>query len=83
MLAFLGSVSLRSSTTRITRAQLDLKLAWQGGISFGAWKLIVQRCVKVFRDYGDHPLAADIHRLKIGSENKGFRCGYSGSHKRP
>jgi hypothetical protein len=73
MLAFLGSVSLAVLDDQdYEKAQLDLKLPWQGGISFGAWKLIVQRCAKVFRDYRDHSLAADIHRLKIGSENKGF-----------
>jgi hypothetical protein len=73
VLAFLGSVSLAILDDQdYEKAQLDLKLPWQGGISFGAWKLIVQRCAKVFRDYRDHPLAADIHRLKIGSENKVF-----------
>jgi hypothetical protein len=64
MLAFLGSVSIAILDDQdYEKAQLDLKLPWQGDISFGAWKLIVQRCTKVFRDYRDHPLDADIHRL--------------------
>jgi hypothetical protein len=72
MLAFLGSISLAIlDENDHERAQLDLKIPWQGGISFGAWKLIVQRCVKVFRSYGDHPLANDIRKLNIGSEDKG------------
>jgi hypothetical protein len=73
MLAFLGSVSLAILNQEdYERAQLDLKLAWQGGISFGAWKLIVQRCAKVFQTYENNPLASDIRKLRIGSENKGF-----------
>jgi hypothetical protein len=73
VLAFLGSVSLAVLDDQdYEKAQLDLRLPWQGGISFGAWKLIVQRCAKVFQGYQDHPLAADIHRLKIGSESKVF-----------
>jgi hypothetical protein len=73
VLAFLGSVSLAVLDDQdYEKAQLDLRLPWQGGISFGAWKLIVQRCAKVFQGYRDHPLAADIHRLKIGSESKVF-----------
>ncbi len=73
MLAFLGSVSLAILDEEdYERAQLDLKLPWQGGISFGAWKLIVQRSAKVFRTYRDHPLAIDICKLNIGSEKKGF-----------
>lgn len=73
VLAFLGSVSLAVLDDQdYEKAQLDLKLPWQGGISFGTWKLIVQRCAKVFRSYRDNPLAADIHRLKIGSEDKVF-----------
>jgi hypothetical protein len=73
MLAFLGSVSLAVLDDQdYEKAQLDLKVPWQGGISFGAWKLIVQRCAKVFQGYRDHPLAADIHKLKIGSESKVF-----------
>jgi hypothetical protein len=73
MLAFLGSVSLAILNEEdYERAQLDLKLPWQGGISFGAWKLIVQRSAKVFQTYEKHPLASDIRKLSIGSENKGF-----------
>jgi len=73
MLAFLGSVSLAIlSEEDFARTQLDLRLPWQGGISFGAWKLIVQRCAKVFQTYKNHPLASDISRLRIGSEKKGF-----------
>lgn len=73
MLAFLGSVSLAVLDDQdYEKAQLDLRLPWQGGISFGAWKLIVQRCAKVFQGYRDNPLAADIHKLKIGSESKVF-----------
>jgi hypothetical protein len=73
MLAFLGSVSLAIlDQVDYERAQLDLKLPWQGGISFGAWKLIVQRSAKVFQTYENNPLASDIRKLRIGSENKGF-----------
>ncbi len=73
ILAFLGSVSLSILNEEdYEKAQLDLRVPWQGGISFGAWKLIVQRCAKVFRGYRDHPLAADIRRLNIGSEDNGF-----------
>ena len=73
MLAFLGSVSLAIlDEGDYGRAQLDLKLPWQGGISFGAWKLIVQRSAKVFRTYQDHPLATEIRKLNIGSETRGF-----------
>jgi hypothetical protein len=72
-LAFLGSVSLALLDEEdYERAQLDLKLPWQGGISFGAWKLIVQRSAKVFQTYENNPLASDICKLRIGSENKGF-----------
>jgi len=73
MLAFLGSVSLAILDKEdYERAQLDLKLPWQGGISFGAWKLIVQRSAKVFESYENDPLASDICKLRIGSEKKGF-----------
>lgn len=73
MLAFLGSVSLAILDEQdYERAELDLKLPWQGGISFGAWKLIVQRSAKVFRTYENHSLATAIRRLNIGSETKGF-----------
>lgn len=73
MLAYLGSVSLALLDKEdYERAQIDLTIPWQGGISFGAWKLIVTRCAKAFQSYRDHPLAYSIHRLKIGTENKGF-----------
>jgi len=73
MLAFLGSVSLAILDKEdYERARLDLKLPWQGGISFGAWKLIVQRSAKVFESYENDPLASDICKLRIGSEKKGF-----------
>jgi hypothetical protein len=73
MLAFLGSVSLAILDDEdYGRAQLDLKVPWQGGISFGAWKLIIQRCAKVFRSYRDNPLAPEIWGLNIGAESKGF-----------
>jgi hypothetical protein len=36
------------------------------------WKLLAQRSAKVFQTYQDHPLAAAIHKLKIGTETKGF-----------
>ncbi len=73
MLAYLGSVSLALLNKEdYERAQIDLRIPWQGGISFGAWKLIVTRCAKAFQSYRDHPLAYSIHRLKIGTENKGF-----------
>ncbi len=73
MLAFLGSVSLAIlDDGDYERAQLDLRVPWQGGISFGAWKLIVQRCAKVFRSYRSNPLASDIRKLSIGSEDKVF-----------
>jgi hypothetical protein len=73
ILAFLGSISLAILDDQdYEGSQLDLNEAWQGGISFGTWRLIVQRCAKVFRGYRDNPLAADIYRLKIGSEDKGF-----------
>ncbi len=73
MLAFLGSVSLAMLEKEdYERAQIDVKLPWQGGISFGGWKVLAQRSAKVFRTYQDHPLAAAIHKLKIGTETKGF-----------
>jgi hypothetical protein len=73
MLAFLGSISLAVlDEGDYERAQLDLKLPWQGGISFGAWRLIVQRSAKVFGTYQDHQLATDICKLNIGSETRGF-----------
>jgi hypothetical protein len=73
MLAFLGSISLAILDQEdYERAQLDLKLPWQGGISFGAWKLIVQRSAKVFQTYENNPLASDIRKLRIESENKGL-----------
>jgi hypothetical protein len=73
ILAFLGSVSLSIlDEADYGRAQLDLKVPWQGGISFGAWKLIAQRSAKVFRSYEDHPLATSLSRLNVGSETKGF-----------
>lgn len=73
MLAYLGSVSLALLDKEdYAKAQIDLKIPWQGGISFGAWKLIVTRCAKAFRSYKDHPLAYSIHKLKISTETKGF-----------
>lgn len=73
MLAFLGSVSLAMLDEEdYERAQIDVKLPWQGGISFGGWKVLAQRSAKVFRTYQDHPLATAIHKLKIGTETKGF-----------
>jgi len=76
MLAYLGSLSLALLKEQdYEETEVDLKVPWQGGISFGGWKEIVQRSAKVFRTYEaykDHPLAADIRRLNIGSEKKGF-----------
>ena len=73
MLAYLGSVSLALLDEEdYERAQIDLKIPWQGGISFGAWKLIVTRCAKEFRSYKNHPLAYSIYKLKISTETKGF-----------
>ena len=73
ILAYLGSVSLALLDDEdYESAQIDLKIPWQGGISFGAWKLIVTRCAKAFRSYRDNPLAFRIQRLKISTENKGF-----------
>ena len=73
MLAFLGSVSLAMLEEEdYERAQIDVKVPWQGGISFGGWKLLVQRSAKVFRTYQNNPLATAINRLKIGTETKGF-----------
>ncbi|MDP9438903.1 MAG: hypothetical protein M3P49_09180, partial [Actinomycetota bacterium] len=73
MLAYLGSVSLALLDRQdYERAQIDLKLPWQGGISFGGWKLIVTRSAKVFRSRKDNPLALAIQKLNVGSENKGF-----------
>ncbi len=73
MLAFLSSVSLAMLEREdYERAQIDVKVPWQGGISMGGWKLLAQRSAKVFQTYQDHPLAAAIHKLKIGTETKGF-----------
>jgi len=73
MLAFLGSTSLAILNPQdYERAQIDLRVPWQGGISFGAWKLIVQRSAKVFRSYENHPLATAIRKLEVGSETRGF-----------
>lgn len=73
VLAFLGSVCLAVLDDQdYEKAQLDLRAPWQSGISFGAWKLIVQRCSKVFQGYRDNALAAEICRLNIGSERRVF-----------
>jgi hypothetical protein len=73
ILAFLGSTSLAILDPQdYERAQIDLRVPWQGGISFGAWKLIVQRSAKVFRSYENHPLATAIRNLDVGSETSEF-----------
>jgi hypothetical protein len=73
VLAFLGSASLALLKGEDReKAGVDLKRYWSGGISPGDWKEMVQRCSKVFASYGDAPPATAIHRLKIGSESKGF-----------
>jgi hypothetical protein len=72
MLAFLGSVSLALlDKGEYEEAEIDLRSAWHGGISFGAWKLLVQRSAKVLRRK-DHPLASAISGLNVGSEKKAF-----------
>lgn len=73
ILAFLGSLSLALVETG-DRAKLDVDLesCWQGGISPGHWKSIVDRCSRVFGGYGDQPLARDIAKLNVGSEKRGF-----------
>jgi hypothetical protein len=64
MLAFLGSVSLALLEEQdYEETNIDLRKAWRGGISFGAWKLIVQLSTKVLR-YKDHPLASAIWGLR-------------------
>ncbi|MBA2694212.1 MAG: hypothetical protein H0U65_17240 [Rubrobacter sp.] len=72
MLAFLGSISLALlEKHEYTEADIDPKIPWQGGISFGGWKLIIQRSAKVLRQK-NHSLASAIFKLNIGSEKKGF-----------
>ena len=72
MLAFLGSVSLALlDEGDYKESKIDLEEAWQGGISFGVWKLIVQLSSKSLQ-YKDDPLASAIHALNIGSEKKSF-----------
>ncbi|MGH3086154.1 MAG: hypothetical protein ACRDSJ_02400 [Rubrobacteraceae bacterium] len=72
MLAFLGSVSLALLEGHdYAEADIDPKIPWQGGISFGSWKLVIQRSARVLRKK-DHSLASAICRLNIGSEKKGF-----------
>jgi hypothetical protein len=73
MPAFFGSVSLALLEKQdYEEANLDLRLPWQRGISFGTWKVIIQRSTKALRAYKDNPLASDICDLEIGSEKKTF-----------
>jgi hypothetical protein len=72
LLAFVASVclSLIQPADRHSTG-IDLKSYWQGGISPGHWKDMIARCSKVLSSYKDHPLAAGIARLNIGSEARG------------
>lgn len=73
ILAFLASVSLALLKNEDrTKAGIDLKRLWSGGISPGDWREIIQRCSKVFAGYRNVPLAENIQRLKISTEQKGF-----------
>jgi hypothetical protein len=73
VLAFLASVCLvLLKEEDREKADPDLKKKWSGGISPGDWREIVQKCSKVLAGYKGVPLAAAIHRLKIGTEQQGF-----------
>lgn len=73
ILAFIGSVSLALLQEQDrSESGIDPKEYWQGGISPGDWKDITARSSRVFADYKDHPLAASVNRLNIGSDRKGF-----------
>lgn len=73
ILAFLGSVSL-ALVEESDRPELDVDIetCWRGGISPGAWKMIVATCSRVLRGYGDQPLALEIAKLNVSSEKRGF-----------
>lgn len=73
LLAFLASVSLAlvPEQDRVTTG-INPHDYWRAGASPGDWKDIVARCSKVFGRYRDQPLTTAIHRLNIGSDQKGF-----------
>jgi len=72
LLAFVASICLALIQKADRRSTgIDLKSYWQGGISPGHWKDIIARCSKVLSSYKDHPLAAGISRLNVGSESRG------------
>lgn len=71
VLAFLASVSL-ALLKEEDRGAIDPREYWSKGASPGDWKKITQICSKIFAGYGDVPLATAIHKLKIGTEQKGF-----------
>ena len=79
MLAFLASVSLALLKEQDRdRTNLELKEKWSRGISLGNWNNIIGSCSKVFAGYRDVPLAAEIHGLKISTQQRGFGKDVSG-----
>jgi hypothetical protein len=73
ILAFLGSTSLAllSAHDRLDE-KFDLRLYWQGGISPGHWRLIVQNATKALARDRQDPLAQHFRGLNVGSEKKGI-----------
>jgi hypothetical protein len=72
-LAFLGSTSLAilKAQNRLDE-KFDLKLYWQGGISPGHWRLIIQNATKALARDSQSPIAEHFRTLNIGSEKKGI-----------
>ncbi len=73
LLAFLGSTSLAMLLVQDKLAEdFDLKLYWQGGISPGHWRLIIQKATKALAKDNQNPLVEHFRRLNVGSEKKGI-----------
>ena len=73
LLAFLGSTSLALVSEQDSlHEKFDLKLYWQGGISPGHWRLIIQNATKALARDRQNPLAQHFRALNVGSEKKGI-----------
>jgi hypothetical protein len=73
LLAFLGSTSLALVREQDSLDEkFDLKLYWQGGISPGHWRLIIQHATKALARDRQNPLAQHFRALNVGSEKKGI-----------
>ncbi|CAA9390172.1 MAG: hypothetical protein AVDCRST_MAG22-530 [uncultured Rubrobacteraceae bacterium] len=73
MLAFLASLSLSILQKEdLAAAGIDIGKLWEGGVAFGSWKRVIEKCAGVFESYRNHPLASALAGLDIASGKRGF-----------